>query len=388
LNNLKESVIQFTKPRKLVNRTNPGGRFMSNTMFDAREALIAPGMYTNRPVRPHLDPVMDNYYRTHDRMNFFPPGPEQARNAFAANIPIPVGMFMSPMPPPTYQFNHQAMTAAMRPGNQPHRQRMPMGGHKNKNYNNSNNNNSSNSNNSSNNNNNSSNNNSNNNSNSNSNNNNSTSTSNTANNNRTTTSQELSQGPLSQGPLSQGPLTQGGMSQQMHPLSQPLSQPELSQDSYLGDDFHLKSQADQVLSQDSSYQGDRGGYHPFSSQAEYSQPIYNSQYWIGQPPRGGDGRTETWVIGKWERRSLRPVVTTMRWRPCAWGYGVVAAAVEGRVVVRACVCERDTHEVPVYGWWASSEFSPNDKEATDGKLLYGSVSVKNKQERSLFERRG
>ena len=53
----------------------------------------------------------------------------------------------------------------------------------------------------------------------------------------------------------------------------------LLQDSYLGDDFHLKSQADQVLSQDSSYQGDRGGYHPFSSQAEYSQPIYNSQYW-------------------------------------------------------------------------------------------------------------
>ena len=55
--------------------------------------------------------------------------------------------------------------------------------------------------------------------------------------------------------------------------------PFLLQDSYLGDDFQLKSQADQVLSQDSSYQGDRGGYHPFSSQAEYSQPMYNSQYW-------------------------------------------------------------------------------------------------------------
>ena len=81
---------------------------MSNTTFDAREALIAPGMYANRPVRPHVDPVMESYYRTHDRMNFFPPGPDQARNAFAANIPIPVGMFMSPMPPPSaYQFNHQ-----------------------------------------------------------------------------------------------------------------------------------------------------------------------------------------------------------------------------------------------------------------------------------------
>lgn len=81
---------------------------MSNTTFDAREALIAPGMYANRAVRPHVDPVMESYYRTHDRMNFFPPGPDQARNAFAANIPIPVGMFMSPMPPPAaYQFNHQ-----------------------------------------------------------------------------------------------------------------------------------------------------------------------------------------------------------------------------------------------------------------------------------------
>ena len=107
MDNLKESVIQFSKPRKLVNRTNPGGRFMTNTMFDAREALIAPGMYTNRPVRPHVDPMIDSYYRTHDRMNFFPPGPDQARNAFAANIPIPVGMFMQPMPPPAYQFNHQ-----------------------------------------------------------------------------------------------------------------------------------------------------------------------------------------------------------------------------------------------------------------------------------------
>ena len=40
---------------------------------------------------------------------------------------------------------------------------------------------------------------------------------------------ELSQGPLSQGP----PLTQGAMSQNMPPLSQPLSQPELSQVCYI-----------------------------------------------------------------------------------------------------------------------------------------------------------
>lgn len=45
LNNMKESLIQFSKPRKLVNSTNPGGRFMSNTMFDAREVLIPGSIY-------------------------------------------------------------------------------------------------------------------------------------------------------------------------------------------------------------------------------------------------------------------------------------------------------------------------------------------------------
>ena len=90
LNNLKESMIQFSKPRKLINAANPvsdlteiglmiipkmtitilfllvslekrndtflfyylkGGRFMSNTMFDAREALIPGGAYDR--VNPH-----------------------------------------------------------------------------------------------------------------------------------------------------------------------------------------------------------------------------------------------------------------------------------------------------------------------------------------------
>eukprot|EP00112_Aurelia_sp_Birch-Aquarium-sp1_P011569 Seg243.2 transcript_id=Seg243.2/GoldUCD/mRNA.D3Y31 product="Regulator of nonsense transcripts 1" protein_id=Seg243.2/GoldUCD/D3Y31 len=231
LNNLKESMIQFSKPRKLTNKTNPGGRFMTTTMFDAREALIAPGLYANRPMRS-VDPVMDSYYRTHDRMGFFPPAPEQARNVFAANIPIPAGMFLPQMPPLAFQYNQAVNTGRQaqhsyrgkQPGQRPNQKQQQQ------NY--------------------------------------------VANN---AASQDLSQGPLSQGPLSQGPLTQGGMSQGMNPLSQPLSQPELSQDSYLGDDFQLKSQADQVLSQDSTYQGDRGGYQPYS-QPEFSQPMYNSQY--------------------------------------------------------------------------------------------------------------
>lgn len=50
LNNLKESMIQFSKPKKLTNPLNPGGRFMSTTMFSAREALIPGSSYDrNKP---------------------------------------------------------------------------------------------------------------------------------------------------------------------------------------------------------------------------------------------------------------------------------------------------------------------------------------------------
>jgi len=73
------------------------------------------------------------------------------------------------------------------------------------------------------------------------------------------------------------PLTQN-MSQSMSQpgggfsLSQPgLSQPELSQDPYAMGEFH--SQADGLLSQDSTYQGDRSAFLPGASQgAQFSQP--------------------------------------------------------------------------------------------------------------------
>ncbi|XP_031564537.1 regulator of nonsense transcripts 1-like [Actinia tenebrosa] len=227
LNNLKESVIQFSKPRKLVNRTNPGGRFMTTTMFDAREALIPGGVYDRQMPRMDHNAFHDQYYRTHDRLGYI--GAERAISpAAAASIPVPVGMFIPPVPSPHHSFFGQ-MSGRMPHGRVPQQQR-PRG-------------------------------------------------------------QRQQQGvpypvhiPASQAsqdasqPLSQGPLTQGGMSAISQPLaSQPLSQPDLSQDSYLGDDFNLKSQADAVLSQDSTYQGDRGGY--LNSQPDYaSQPNYASQY--------------------------------------------------------------------------------------------------------------
>lgn len=45
LNNLKESMIQFQKPSKLINKMNPTGHFMSNNMYDAKEAILPGSIY-------------------------------------------------------------------------------------------------------------------------------------------------------------------------------------------------------------------------------------------------------------------------------------------------------------------------------------------------------
>ncbi|KAI9589511.1 regulator of nonsense transcripts 1 homolog [Glossina fuscipes] len=45
LNNLRESLIQFQKPKKLVNTLNMGAHFMSTMMADAREVMIPGSIY-------------------------------------------------------------------------------------------------------------------------------------------------------------------------------------------------------------------------------------------------------------------------------------------------------------------------------------------------------
>ncbi|XP_050403734.1 regulator of nonsense transcripts 1 [Patella vulgata] len=219
LNNLKESLIQFSKPRKLVNTTNPGGRFMSNTMFDAREVLI-PGSAYDRTNVGYREPVV----RTHDQLSFI--GPERAYSRANMNLPVPVNMFLPPVPQPYQQQPLQPGMAGR--GGKVRRQKPPR-------Y---------------------------------------------SNMQQTGMSQfslpGMSQSQASQDasqPFSQGPLTQGNMSMsQQFAVGQPglsgLSQPELSQDSYLADDF--KSQADVMLSQDSTYQGDRMYYTSQLSQGPFN----------------------------------------------------------------------------------------------------------------------
>ncbi|XP_059487209.1 regulator of nonsense transcripts 1 [Neocloeon triangulifer] len=245
LNNLKESLIQFSKPKKLINSANPGTHFMLTTMYDAREAMIPGSIYDRTGghmngmagpstyYRPNqcLWPgaQMDPYSRTHDAISYI--SPERAQAAMN-NMPVPVGMFMNMTHvPPRFYNQHQQSLQNVRQGGRgngrggntrggrggkPGRGILRTGG-------------------------------------------------------QSLSSQEASQ------PYSQNmPLTQGmsqGMSQPGFSLSQAgLSQPEFSQDSYMmGGDYH--SQVDGLLSQDSTYQGDRSAFYSGASQGgQFSQP--------------------------------------------------------------------------------------------------------------------
>uniref|UniRef100_A0A673MYM9 Regulator of nonsense transcripts 1-like n=1 Tax=Sinocyclocheilus rhinocerous TaxID=307959 RepID=A0A673MYM9_9TELE len=217
LNNLRESLMQFSKPRKLVNTINPGARFMSTAMYDAREAMIPGSVYdrssTGRP--------SNMYFQTHDQVGMIGTGPNPMGSM---NIPIPFNLVMPPMPPPGYlgQVNGPAAGRGApkgKTGGRGGRQRnRGTGNHG----------------------------------------------SGQANMPGSQASQDLVSQPFSQGPLTQGYITMSQPSQ----MSQPgLSQPELSQDSYLGDEF--KSQMDVALSQDSTYQGERAYQHGVTGLSQY-----------------------------------------------------------------------------------------------------------------------
>ena len=81
---------------------------MSSTMFDAREALM-PGRVIGPGFPSQIDPAstfQDAYFRTHDRMGYI--GAERTVAAAVGNIPIPVGMFIPPMPPqPPHSYYSQ-----------------------------------------------------------------------------------------------------------------------------------------------------------------------------------------------------------------------------------------------------------------------------------------
>ncbi|KAL1428244.1 hypothetical protein MTO96_002643 [Rhipicephalus appendiculatus] len=105
LNNLKESLIQFSKPRKLVNTVNPGGHFMSTTVFDAREAMVPGSVYDRSSQlnggpdwrstgRGAWAPLKENFTETgfgrhHDPLAYIGPAERAAANP---GLPVPVGL--------------------------------------------------------------------------------------------------------------------------------------------------------------------------------------------------------------------------------------------------------------------------------------------------------
>lgn len=247
LNNLKESLIQFAKPKKLVNSSNPGSHFMSTSMYDAREALVPGSIYdrTGQVNGQYNFPrgaggnnggpmPLDMFSRTHDPISYI--SPERAQ-ATLNNLPVPVGMFMNMahVPPRFYNQQQQSLQARQ---NQRTNTRLT---NNNKNIGRG------------------------------------------LRNNRM--GGVLSQANSSQDqtqPFSQGLQLTQSMSQNMSQpggfsLSQPgLSQAELSQDSYM---IEYQSQMDGLLSQDSTYQGDRStafGFQPQPGGAgtapQFSQP--------------------------------------------------------------------------------------------------------------------
>lgn len=229
LTNLKESMIQFAKPKKLMNSENPGSHFMTTSMFDAREAMVPGSVYdrtnmngqppnfgtfNNRPAAQRIEHTMplDMFSRTHDPISYISQDRSQAMN-----LPVPVGMFMNMahVPPRFYNQHQQAMQARQQQQNPNSRRPKPNSRQKNK-----------------------------------------------------ALSQEQTQ-PFSQSlQLTQGMSQSGGLSQPGFSLSQPgLSQAELSQDPYMTE---YQSQMDGLLSQDSTYQGDRSNF--YQPNAQFSQP--------------------------------------------------------------------------------------------------------------------
>lgn len=129
-------MIQFVKPKKIVNTLNPGTHFMSNAMYDAKEAMVSGSYYDkhgslgynshsghgnahlhhhHQPPMPPMpynrNPQLDMFARTHDSISYI--SPERAQ-ATMNNMPVPVGMFMNMgnIPPRFYNQQQQAVQAS------------------------------------------------------------------------------------------------------------------------------------------------------------------------------------------------------------------------------------------------------------------------------------
>lgn len=156
LNNLKESLIQFSKPHKMVNPLNLGAHFMSTNTYDAREVLQPGSAYSrstaNATMQPagqmahhHHHPMQQQqmsfesssrddyssqysnaantqpYFRSHDQLSYITHEKAQANLATLTNFPVPLGMFINVPNPNMARFFGQAQPAP----NQSQQQQQP-----------------------------------------------------------------------------------------------------------------------------------------------------------------------------------------------------------------------------------------------------------------------
>ncbi|XP_037937832.1 regulator of nonsense transcripts 1 homolog isoform X1 [Teleopsis dalmanni] len=169
LNNLKESLIQFQKPKKIVNTLNMGAHFMNTIMANAKEVIVPGSVYDRTsnygissgpsnlpgnsfglgfntgmgggnfnsnqgmlmsqnymtgpsysggrvPVGNATQNAVSNYQQwgnQHDSISYV--SPERVR-ATLNNMPVPVGMFMNMGNMPRRFYNQQAVQAAVKQG--------------------------------------------------------------------------------------------------------------------------------------------------------------------------------------------------------------------------------------------------------------------------------
>ncbi|CAG0889384.1 unnamed protein product [Cyprideis torosa] len=124
LNNLKESLIVFAKPRKIMNTINPGQHFMNTAMFDAREAIVPGSIYdrssshgvrhvaygSNADLLPRQLGGLAAHPGAPGDLGFLSAGGPD-RGGPLAGFPVPLGMFLPlttpppPLPPPSRYFN-------------------------------------------------------------------------------------------------------------------------------------------------------------------------------------------------------------------------------------------------------------------------------------------
>ncbi|XP_063703099.1 regulator of nonsense transcripts 1 homolog [Culicoides brevitarsis] len=130
LNNLKESVIQFQKPKKIINTFNPGSHFMTKNTYDAKEVMTTGSVYdrpkqmsyiqANQPSTSlsfqqqfnYSTNSSNNMFATHhDRMSYIS---SECSQSLSNNMAVPVGMFMNManIPPRFYNQQQQAIQAA------------------------------------------------------------------------------------------------------------------------------------------------------------------------------------------------------------------------------------------------------------------------------------